>query len=83
MPEKPSLERIKIIKTRHEPRLLKQPNVVAVAVGLSQQGTARPVIKVYVSSPSSPTGSVTPEGIPAEIEGVPVEVEVTGEFRPQ
>lgn len=60
---------------RHRNELMAIPGVTGVAEGRCD---GRPCIKVYVTEK-------TPEiagKIPAEIEGFPVSVEETGEFRP-
>jgi len=59
------------VQKRHTDRLLSIPDVVGTAVGLTADG--RPAIKVY-------TKAAAMAGIPENLEGVPVEVEVTGEF---
>jgi len=59
------------VQERHTGRLLALPGVVGTAVGLRADG--QPVIKVYTRAPG-----IT--GIPIGLEGIPVEVEVTGEF---
>lgn len=56
---------------RHTDDLLTIPDVVGTAVGLTADG--RPTVKVYTKRP----GRV---GIPDSLDGVPVEVEETGEF---
>ncbi len=56
---------------RHTERLLAIPGVVGTAVGLTAD--RRPVVKIFTK-----TGGVA--GLPQSLEGVPVAVEVTGEF---
>lgn len=56
---------------RHTDRLLALPDVVGTAVGLRADGQS--VVKVY-------TRTAGIRGIPGGLQGVPVEVEVTGEF---
>jgi hypothetical protein len=57
-------------------RLLSIPGVVGVAQGLCD---GRPCIKVYVAKRTA----ASLKAIPASVEGYPVAVEETGEFRPQ
>jgi hypothetical protein len=56
---------------RHTDRLMAIPDVVGTAVGLTADG--QPAVKVY-------TKAAGVAGIPDSLEGVPVVVEVTGEF---
>lgn len=58
----------------HADRLLSIPGVVGVGEGLCQ---GRPCIKVYVRKKTPALA----EEIPAIIDGFPVDVEETGEFR--
>lgn len=58
-------------KERHTDRLLAIPDVVGTAVGLTADG--RPAVKLY-------TKAAGIAGIPDSLEGIPVEVEVTGAF---
>jgi len=59
------------VQTLHNDRLLAIPGVVGTAVGLTEEG--RPTIKLFTREP----GVV---GLPTDLEGVPVKVEVTGMF---
>lgn len=56
---------------RHTDDLLTIPDVVGTAIGLTADG--RPTVKVYTKGPGR-------LGIPDTLDGVPVEVEETGEF---
>src|SRR5713101_2163771 len=67
----PGLERAIAAQEAHTDHLLTTPGVVGTAVGLGADG--RPVVKIYVEH----AGVV---GLPHMLDGVPVEVEVTGEF---
>ena len=64
---------IEKIKAKHEPQLLGIEGVAGVGIG---EDLGKPVIKVYVVRK---TKSLQ-EKIPAQIEGYPVSVEVSGEF---
>jgi PKD repeat protein len=59
------------VQTRHNDRLLAIPGVVGTAVGLTEEGG--PTIKLFTREPGV-------GGLPTDLEGVPVQVEVTGMF---
>jgi hypothetical protein len=59
------------VQERHTGRMMANPDVVGTAVGLTEDG--RPVVKVLTKRPGV-------AGIPEQLEGFPVEVEVTGEI---
>ena len=67
----PGLERAIAAQEAHTDRLLARSGVLGTAVGLGADG--RHVVKIYVESAGVP-------GLPHMLDGVPVEVEVTGEF---
>jgi len=69
--EPPGLQKAMQAQERHTARLMAMPDVVGTAVGLGAQG--QPVVKVLTAR-----GGVA--GIPANVDGVPVEVKVTGVF---
>lgn len=75
------LERVRRVKERVAPQLLRRPGVTAVGVGREEKGgvlTGRLALRVYVRRKGSfPPG----ERLPHVIEGVPVEV-VEAEFTP-
>jgi hypothetical protein len=60
------------VQDRHTERLLAIDGVIGTATGLAEDG--RVAVKVYTVRPRV-------EGIPSELEGVPVVVQVTGEVR--
>jgi len=64
------------IKDREDDYLLHLPGVVGHGVSRSQDGSGRPVIVLFVKD-----AGVRVENFPATIEGVPVETQVTGEFK--
>ena len=70
-PNERSLENVLAVQSRNSARLMAVKGVVGTAVGLDAQG--RPTVKVLTAR-----GGVA--GIPADLEGVPVEVQVTGVF---
>ena len=59
------------VKGRHTDRLMANPGVVGAGVGVTQDG--RPGVIILTKHPGVP-------GVPTELEGVPVEVVVTGEI---
>ena len=69
--EPPGLERAIAAQEAHTDHLLARSGVLGTAVGLGADG--RHVVKIYVESAGVP-------GLPHMLDGVPVEVEVTGEF---
>jgi hypothetical protein len=82
----PSLQRAHTVKEAHEQRLLRMANVVGVGVGLRRRAGAqsREVAIVVLVSRKVPRIQLSPKDvIPAEIEGVPVDVQEVGEVRAQ
>jgi hypothetical protein len=67
----PGLERAIAAQEAHTDHLLAISGVVGTAVGLAADG--QPVVKIYVEHAGV-------SGLPQMLDGVPVEVEVTGEF---
>jgi len=67
----PGLDRVIAAQEAHTDALLAKPGVVGTAVGLGVDG--RPVVKIYTETARVP-------GLPPHLDGVPVEVEVTGEL---
>lgn len=59
------------VQERHTGRMMANPDIVGTAVGLTEDG--RPAVKVLTKRPGV-------AGIPEQLEGFPVEVEVTGEI---
>lgn len=83
MQQDQSLERVNEVKNRYEDQLLQLPGVVGVAVsagGGQETEAGRYVIKVLVSHGKNQGGGSGESPIPESLEGVPVEVEETGEF---
>lgn len=65
-------ERAIAVQERHTPQLLSVPGVAGTGVGVNASG--EPSIKVFMTSSDT-------EAIPLSLEGIPVEVKLTGEFR--
>ncbi len=70
----PEVERVSQIKDRYDDYLMKLPGVVGHGVALAQDESGRIVIRLFLKEPSV-------ADLPTDLEGVPVETEVTGEFR--
>ena len=78
------LDRIRAVKARYETDLMDKANVVGVGIGLRQQGgepTGEPVIVVSVTHKVPLTQLALGDVIPRELEGIPVDVQATGELR--
>jgi hypothetical protein len=78
------IERVKTVKAAYEKELLAKANVVGVGVGLRQQrGKVTDQVCIVVSVRQKvPHEQLSPhDRIPAQIEGVPVDVQVSGEIR--
>ena len=75
-PMDPELERASQVKDRNDDYLLHLPGVVGHGLSLSQDGSGRPVIVLFLKDTHVPV-----ENLPTSIEGVLVETQVTGEFR--
>ena len=67
----PGLAHAIAAQEKHTDRLLATSGVVGTAVGLGADG--RPAVKIF-------TAVAGVRGLPHQLEGIPVEVEVTGEF---
>lgn len=82
-PEPAALERARAVKQAHEAALMRLPNVVGVGVGLRQTGgdpTGEVALIVSVTR-KVPDDALDPaQRVPAEIDGVPVDVQETGPF---
>jgi hypothetical protein len=70
--ENPQIRAVMAIQDHYSPALRALPDVVGTATGLTDQGN--PAILVFTKRPGA-------AGIPARLEGVPVVVRITGEFR--
>jgi hypothetical protein len=75
-PTDPELERVSQVKDRYDDYLLNLPGVVGHGVALSQDGSGRPVIVLFLKD-----SKVSLESLPSTIEDVSVETQVTGDFR--
>jgi hypothetical protein len=78
---RPEELRVAEVRARHEQELLRYPNVVGVAIGSRmRQGapTGEPCLVVYVERKLPPDQLAEGELLPAEVEGVPVDVVESG-----
>lgn len=77
-------EKVRAVKQVYEQVLLAKQHVVGVGVGLRQQGgeVTDTVALVVMVDHKVPEAALDPEDrIPAEIEGVPVDVQEVGQVR--
>lgn len=79
--ENPQIQAVMAVQDRHTANLMAIPEVVGTATGLTEDG--RPAILVFTKTDivNQALAKRVAAPIPASIEGVPVVVEVTGEFR--
>lgn len=72
--------KVKVIAERYREQILSLPEVVGISTGVQRKlGEAKPCIKVYLSK-TVERGKLKDRKIPWELEGVPVEILVTGEI---
>lgn len=71
----PRIQVVMTVQDRHTDFLLGQPGVVGTATGLAQSG--RPAVLVLIES----FGAARTAAIPAELDGVPVAVKITGKIK--
>ncbi|HKJ26751.1 MAG TPA: hypothetical protein VJ965_03855 [Anaerolineales bacterium] len=79
-------QRVKKIKETHQDALMKKANVVGVGIGLVQRGSHQTsqIALVVMVTHKLPRKALAPEDIiPKEIDGIPVDVQVTGIPRAQ
>ena len=77
------IEEIRAIKDRHEAGLLKKKNVVGLGIGYKEvegQETGLLSLVVMVRKKKSPSQLDAADLVPAEIEGVPVDVKEVGKI---
>lgn len=75
-PTDPELEHVSQVKDRYDDYLLNLPGVVGHGVSLSQDGSGRPVIVLFLKDSNVSVGN-----LPTTIEDVAVETQVTGKFK--
>ena len=77
--------RLNEVRARHEADLMRYPNVVGIADGIrmrSGKPTGEPAIIVYVERKAPRKDLAESDLLPAEIEGIPVDVVETGRITP-
>lgn len=80
--ENPAVKAVMEVQDRHTADLMANPNVLGTATGLTEDGQL--AIKVFLEKESTEPvkgRGVAAAGIPKNIEGIPVVVEVTGKFK--
>ncbi len=83
MTDDAQVERAKEVKARHAARLMSLPGVIGVGVGLRQRSghfTDDVAIIVMVRRKILPGELSAADTLPATIEGIPVDVQETGEI---
>jgi hypothetical protein len=81
-----SVEQIQAAKQAHEAGLMKKANVVGVGIGFRYKGGQRKdeVVLVVMVRQKVPSNELAAKDlIPAELDGVPVDVQPVGEIRAQ
>lgn len=80
--ENQTVKSIMTVQDRYNAALMNNPNVAGVATGLSDDGQLCILVFTKTAATTDPKAkTVTARTIPAQLEGVPVVIEVTGEFR--
>ena len=83
MSTEPALKRARQILRAHSDRLLAKPNVVAVGVGYRDGSSSELVLVVMVKQKLPKSALAEDEIVPSDIDGLPVEVRMVGEFNAQ
>ena len=79
-------ERVRAVKNAYEDELMARANVVGVGIGLRQKHgvPSNETALVVMVTRKVPRSQLKPEDvIPAELEGIPVDVQEVGEIRAQ
>ncbi len=82
--DKDQLARARKVKNRYEDVLMARPDVVGVGVGMRQRGgdTTDEVCIVVMVKQKHPLSALDAERVlPANLDGVPVDVQAVGEIR--
>ena len=73
-------EKVKEVADRYRQQILSVPGVVGMSTGIQRkQDETKPCIRVDLAKPVE-RGSLKDQRIPWELEGIPVDAVVTGEF---
>jgi hypothetical protein len=81
-----AVKRIQAVKAAHEAELMAKANVVGVGIGFRQRGQSQTdeVVLVVMVEKKVPRAQLKPADIiPAQIEGIPVDVQAVGRIEPQ
>jgi hypothetical protein len=81
-----ALEKAQLVAQSHESELMSRPNVVGIGTGLRQKNgkpTGEVAVVVMVKKKLPPSELLPENAIPAQIEGVPVDVQEVGEIKAQ
>ena len=81
-----AFDRVKIVKQNYERELMSKANVVGVGIGFRQKGGLRTdtVVLVVMVEKKVPGSQLAPgDLIPAEIDGVQIDVQEVGKIRAQ
>jgi hypothetical protein len=84
MEDSAEMRRIRVVKEKHEAALLRKKNVVGVGIGLRQvdgQPTEQLALTVLVRRKEPESELAWHDRIPAELDGVPVDVQEVGMLR--
>ncbi len=82
--KQPTIERVRAVKSAHEADLMSRANVVGVGIGYRYRGgkrTEQVALVVMVEQKVDQRTLNEADIIPAEIEGIPVDVQVVGRLR--
>jgi hypothetical protein len=80
-PSDAEVDYTRVVKERHESELFGRPGVIGVGVGADEADASRGAIVVYFATAAGTHPQ--PQGIPAEVDGVPVRVVPTEPFAAQ
>ena len=72
---------VKAVKERYKKKMYSMPNVISLGIGpklREGQPTGETAIKVFVSKKVEQNELATHDRVPAELDGVPTDVEVLG-----
>ena len=74
-------DKVKSIAEKYQKKILSLPEVVGISTGvLRESGKAQPCLRIYLKKPLK-RGEFKDNKIPLQIEGVPVDIVISGEFK--
>ena len=86
MSSNPDMQRVSYVQAKYIDELMAKPHVVGVGIGMKQTGgeiTDTPALVVMVDEKVALENLSDDEKIPAELEGVAVDVQAMGNFMAQ